>query len=245
MALRSKLALYPRHPVGLPGLPMHCRDQDFQPSVFMPACGWLGPQRVVVAAVRDVQYLAHQLHRIVRKVESHRLYPRGFGSDSCAKYAAAFFTMSRSISAWTSCLRSFAFSASNSATERLPGAAVAAGPRLAAATQLASVPFDTDACRRLLNGHALCQHQLHGSSLSSGLYVFFNVFIKAPVGELLPNKSVRKNQSTSLLPCPEAMLKTPIGMGTAPREGRQTWRRRLTAMRGVYNNKIKMPFRLN
>lgn|GEM_PF-5982867 len=66
-------------------------------------------------------------------------YERVQGNDSFAKYAAAFFNMSRSISAMATFLRNLEFSSISSAKEREP-ATNGSDDDFAAATQAAKVP---------------------------------------------------------------------------------------------------------
>ena len=72
-------------------------------------------------------------------MESPFLHERVPGSDSLAKYAVAFFKISRSMRVSASSFRNRAFSAKRSGVERDPGAD-GFEEDLTAAIQLASVP---------------------------------------------------------------------------------------------------------
>ena len=116
---------------------MSGRDGTLQTFVLLPTTRGFALEPGVEAATRDRQEPAHGLHR---KMESSLFHERVPGSDSLAKYAVAFFKMSRSRRASASSLRSRLFSCSRSIAVRLPACAFCGIPRLAA-TQLAKVPF--------------------------------------------------------------------------------------------------------
>src|SRR5471030_3464638 len=126
------------------------------------------------------------------KFESQGLHDRVPGSDSRAKYAAAFFTISRSMRASASSLRNLVTSASSSGTERLPGATLGDVPRLAAATQLASVPLGMVRRNAASSSVRPCvRTSFTASSRSSGVYVVER-FICSPVGEVYQTKVSEK-----------------------------------------------------
>jgi len=137
-ALGGQLWLQPQWPIRLAGLNMSSLDRDLQSLIILRALRWRTIVRCVEPAARYVEDAAQQAKRVI---ESHRFYERVPGSDSLAKYAVAFFSTSFSMRSTASSLRSFATSASSSDTLRLPGGVVGSVPRLAAATQFASVPF--------------------------------------------------------------------------------------------------------
>lgn len=90
-----------------------------------------------------------------------------------------FFTISRSIFVAANSLRSRAFSASSSATVRLPGGVTSDGPRRAAATQLASVPLGMLTLAAACSIERPCvKTSFTASSRSAVGYVFFNFFIR-------------------------------------------------------------------
>jgi hypothetical protein len=117
---------------------MNSLDGNLQARVLLGTLRQLAARPCIKAAARHVKNAAQNGDRIF---ESQCLHDRVLGSDSRAKYAAAFFTISRSIWVSASSLRSLVTSASSSGTERLPGATLVDVPLLAFATQLASVAF--------------------------------------------------------------------------------------------------------
>lgn len=137
-ALRRQFRLHAQRAIGLPALRVHGLDGHLQARVIRRPLRRFAVRPSVETAALDAKDAAQGCDRIV---ESQGLHDRVLGSDSRAKYAAAFFTISRSIRASASSLRSLLTSASSSGTERLPGATLGDVPRLAALTQLASVPF--------------------------------------------------------------------------------------------------------
>src|SRR4030042_3683500 len=69
-------------------------DLYLQPSLFKNMFGRLPIKPLVIAALGYLQNMTHPRNPIL---ESHLFHDRVPGSDSFAKYAAAFFNMSRSI----------------------------------------------------------------------------------------------------------------------------------------------------
>src|SRR5512142_517530 len=90
-----------------------------------------------------VGHVQNPCHNRYRGFEPPRFPERVPGSDSLAKDAVALFKLSRSRRTSATSLRSRLPSASNSGTERAPGAAIAEAP-LALETQFVSVPFGID-----------------------------------------------------------------------------------------------------
>ena len=131
-ALRRQFRLHAQMAVGLPALRVHRLDGVLQTGIALGPLRRFAVRPSVETAPRYVKDAAHNSDGIF---ESQRLHDRVLGSDSRAKYAAAFFTISRPIRASASSLRSLRNSASSSGTERLPGATLGAVPRHAAATQ--------------------------------------------------------------------------------------------------------------
>src|SRR4030043_776970 len=89
-----KLMLQPFRTASLTGPLVSGFDLHFQPSLFSHTFGRLPIEPFVIAALGYLHNTAHRRNTIP---ESHPSHDRVPGSDSFAKYAAAFFNMSRSI----------------------------------------------------------------------------------------------------------------------------------------------------
>src|SRR5271157_1431175 len=101
-------------------------------------------QPCVVSAYRYFQHAAHRWYRILK---SHIFHPRVPGSDSFAKYAAAFFNISRSIftSANSFFVRASSISISVSGLYVLP--TLPSLPALYSFVQFSNVDGGSDNCR--------------------------------------------------------------------------------------------------
>src|SRR5208337_3775362 len=126
-------------------------------------------QPCVVSACRYFQHAAHRWDRILK---SHILHPRVPGSDSFAKYAAAFFNISRSIftSANSFFVRASSISISVSGLYVLP--ILPSLPALCAFTQFPNVDFGNDNCTAACSTD-ICPSvtSLTASSLNSFVYL--------------------------------------------------------------------------
>src|SRR5471030_118486 len=188
-ALCRQFWLHAQRAIGLPALRVHRLDGDLQAGVVLRPLRRFAACPGVETAARDVKDAAQDGDGII---ESQRLHDRVPGSDSRAKYAAAFFTISRSMRASASSLRSLVTSASSSGTERLPGATLGDVARLAAATQLASVPLGMVRRDAASSSARPCvKTSFTASSRSSGVYVVER-FICSPVGEVYQTKVSEK-----------------------------------------------------
>src|SRR5450830_1325979 len=188
-ALRRQFRLHAQRAIGLSALCVHGLDSDLQACVILRPLRRFAVRPSVETAARDAKDAAQDGDRIV---ESQSLHDRVPGSDSRAKYAAAFFTISRSMRTSASSLRSLVTSASSSGTERLPGATLGDVPRLAAATQLASVPFGIVRRSAASSSVSPCvKTSFTASSRSSGAYVVER-FICSPVGEVYQTRVSEK-----------------------------------------------------
>src|SRR5512135_3656895 len=98
---------------------MGCFYRHLEAFILLGSTRWFSLQPSVETATRYVEEPAHDFNR---EMESPLLHERVPGSDSLAKYAVAFFKMSRSMRASASSLRNRAFSAASSADVRIPGA---------------------------------------------------------------------------------------------------------------------------
>lgn len=131
----------------------------------------------VVATARNLKCSAHNGNQIF---ESHRLHDRVLGSDSCAKYAAAFFTISRSMRVSASSLRHYLQFGGDAASWRRCGCCPASrgthqlGQLFFGMVIRAAVSSSVNSCVRT---------SLTASSLSSDAYVFVR-FISFRVGEV-------------------------------------------------------------
>jgi len=180
-ALCRQFRLHTQRPVGLATLRVDRLDGHLQAFAGLRTRRQCATAPGVIATARNPKRSAQNGNRIF---ESHRLHDRVLGSDSRAKYAAAFFTISRSMRASASSLRSFAFSASSSGTVRLPGTAEGVASFFAALTQFANVPFGI--AMRVAASSSVrpwTKTSLTASSRSSGVYVLVR-FINSPVGEV-------------------------------------------------------------
>src|SRR5471030_198489 len=95
-ALCRQFWLHAQRAIGLPALRVHRLDGDLQAGVVLRPLRRFAACPGVETAARDVKDAAQDGDGIV---ESQRLHDRVPGSDSRAKYAAAFFTISRSMRA--------------------------------------------------------------------------------------------------------------------------------------------------
>ena len=118
-ALRGQFRLHAQRPIRLPAVRVHGLDGDLQACVNLRPPRRFAVRPGVKTAARDAKDAAQDGDGLV---ELQGLHDRVLGSDSRAKYAAAFFTISRSMRASASSLRSLLTSASSSGTERLPRA---------------------------------------------------------------------------------------------------------------------------
>src|SRR5471030_107949 len=196
-SLRDQFRLQTQWPVGFTSLDVGSLDGDLQSFIVLRALRWRAVERRIKSAARHIEDAAQQAKRVF---ESHRLHERVPGSDSLAKYAVAFFRTSFSIRSTASSLRSLATSASSSATLRLPGGAFGSVPRLAALTQLASVPLGIKIrCAASSSVNPCASTSLTASARNSGVYVVDFMF-SLPLTSL-SNGSVRRSQATSVLYC--------------------------------------------
>src|SRR5471030_286807 len=202
-SLRDQFRLQTQWPVGFTSLDVGSLDGDLQSFIVLRALRWRAVERRIKSAARHIEDAAQQAKRVF---ESHRLHERVPGSDSLAKYAVAFFRTSFSIRSTASSLRSLATSASSSATLRLPGGAFGSVPRLAALTQLASVPLGIKIrCAASSSVNPCASTSLTASARNSGVYVVDFMF-SLPLTSL-SNGSVRKCQATS----PNHVYKANVG----------------------------------
>ncbi|MPQ55149.1 hypothetical protein [Duganella sp. FT27W] len=131
-------------------------------------------ERRIKAAARHIEDATQQAKRVFK---SNLFHERIAGSDSLAKYPVAFFNTSFSIRSTASSLRSLATSASSSATLRRPGGALASVPRLAALTQLATVPLGVAMrCAASSIFNHCTNTSLTASARNSGVYVGYFMF---------------------------------------------------------------------
>src|SRR5512134_3910197 len=145
---------------------MRRRDGHLQPFILPSAGGQWPLQPSIKATAGEVQHPRHDRHRVIPSPLLHKRVP---GSHSLAKYAVAFFKISRSNRASASSLRNCFTSASNSATERAPGAALA-GDALALDTQLRSVAFGSDnRVAAVPSDSPWCNTSLTASARNSGV----------------------------------------------------------------------------
>lgn len=120
---------------------------------------------------RNVKNSSHQADRIMESILFHDRVP---GSDSLAKYAAAFFNRSRSILVSANSLRSREISASCSVTGARFRPIAANLPAFALASQLSSVFFEI--ANRLAASDAFRpsrKTRATASALNSGVYTAF------------------------------------------------------------------------
>src|SRR6185295_4516285 len=113
--------------VTLPSLRMKGRDTCVQRGIGPHPWARCSSPPLQIAAARHRQLPAHPRHLVVVAMSFD---PGVFHRDSFAKYAAAFFTISRSNLALASSRRSRLFSASSSAGEPLSGPARGRSPSL-------------------------------------------------------------------------------------------------------------------
>src|SRR5207344_58535 len=106
-------------PVALPARGMNRRHLHIQRRIGLRALAARTAAPLAIPGSRHLQLSAHPRHAILVAM---LLDPGVLHRDSFAKYAAAFFTISRSSFALASSRRKRAFSASSSVAERLVGA---------------------------------------------------------------------------------------------------------------------------
>jgi len=116
----------------------------FQPPLFLGPLGWLPMQPFVIATLRYSQKRAHPPDTMP---ESHCFHHRVPGSDSFAKYAVAFFKMSRSIFTMASSRLTRASSISTSVSGLCCFPTSLSLPSLFALTQYRMVYEETDNLR--------------------------------------------------------------------------------------------------
>ena len=119
---------------------MCCANSDLQSLILLSMLRRRPLQPSVKAAPGDLEHFGHDRYGVLA---SPRLHERVPCSDSLAKYAAAFFTMSPSIRICANSFRGCLFSLSSSATVRAPGIPTVFPPR-ALATHPANVPLGTE-----------------------------------------------------------------------------------------------------
>src|SRR5512143_2450636 len=119
-------------------------DLHFQPPLFLSPFGRLPFEPSVIPTLGNFQYTAHLRYPMP---ESHCFHDRVPGSDSFAKYAVAFFKMSRSIFTMASSRLTRASSISNSVSGLCCFPTSLSLPSLFALTQYRIVEGDTDNLR--------------------------------------------------------------------------------------------------
>src|SRR4030042_909425 len=139
-----KLMLQPLRTKSLTGPLMGRFDLHFQPPLFLGMFGRLPMEPFVIATLGYPQNTAHHPDTIP---ESHCFHDRVPGSDSFAKYAVAFFSMSRSILASASSRLTRASSISTSVSGLCCLPTSLSLPSLFALTQYRMVEGATDNLR--------------------------------------------------------------------------------------------------
>src|SRR5512135_996067 len=119
-------------------------DLDFQSPLFLGPFGRLPIEPFVIPTLGYPQNSAHHRYTIP---ESHRFHDRVPGSDSFAKYAVAFFKMSRSIFTMASSRLTRASSISTSVSGLCCLPTSLSLPSLFALTQYRIVEAETDNLR--------------------------------------------------------------------------------------------------
>ena len=117
-ALLAQPANDARTPIAAFARRVQCRHLRIQPRIGLRPGARRTPPPLQIARARHHQQSAHPADRVIVAM---LLDPGVPHRDSFAKYAAAFFTISRSSLALASSRRSRAFSASTSETGRLTG----------------------------------------------------------------------------------------------------------------------------
>ena len=101
--LLAQFRLHAQRVIGLPALRVYRLNGDFQALVVLRRLRRFVVRSGIETVARDAKDAVQDGDGIV---ESQGFHDRVLGSDSCAKYAAAFFTISRSMRASASSLRS-------------------------------------------------------------------------------------------------------------------------------------------